>query len=394
MSRRRPLLWFRNPKKLSAFFQIVALFLVGAVVSIMSINAAENMAARGLQLNTWFLNTEAAFKVGFAPFWDFVLGESKYWEVFVIGTQNTLLVGLAGLVGATLLGFTVGVARLSNNWFVKSFAGLFVEIFRNVPLLLQVFFWNFVVILSLLPSVRDAISLAGSIFISNKGIFLPVFSITAAWAYLVYCVAVFCAVCAIFVLRRWNKRRFRETGRNLPVFWLSLCIVLGATLLAWLLSASATEISLPERTRFSFKGGFQVPIPLFSLWVALVCYTGAFIAENVRAGILSVDRGQREAAMALGFHRPLSMRLVEIPQALRVIIPPTISQYLNLMKNSSLAVAIGYDDLVNLWMGITLNQTGQAIVIIAMTMGVYTAISLLTSLILNIYNRRTQLVER
>ena len=394
MSGPLPVRWFRDPKKLSAFFQIIALFLVGVVIYIMSVNAAENMVARGLQLNTWFLDTEAAFKVGFAPFWDFVLGESKYWEVFVIGTQNTLLVGLAGLVGATLLGFTVGVARLSNNWFVKVFAGIFVEVFRNIPLLLQVFFWNFVVILGVLPNVRDAISLAGAIFISNKGIFLPVFSITAGWAYVVYGLALLCAVFAICALGRRNKRRFRETGRNLPVFWLCLGIIFGTALLAWLLSVRATEISLPEPSRFSFKGGFQIPIPLFSLWVALVCYTGAFIAENVRAGILSVDRGQREAAMALGFHHPLSMKLVEIPQALRVIIPPTISQYLNLMKNSSLAVAIGYDDLVNLWMGITLNQTGQAIVIIAMTMGVYTAISLLTSLILNIYNRRTQLVER
>lgn len=386
--------WYREPKKLGAVIQIAMFAAVAIVVYVMAQNAQSNMDARGITMNTWFLDSEAPFKVGFSPFWDFRLGQTKYWEVFVIGVQNTLLVGIAGLIGATVLGFAVGVARLSENWFVKTFAAIFVEVFRNIPLLLQVFFWNFIVVLTALPTVKNSIDIGGAIIINKIGIFVPAVSTTAVWPVLVYLGAFVLALVAIVTFSGWAMRRYEETARTLPTLWISVVIFLGLVTVAFLIAAPATTVDFPEPTRFGFKGGFQIPIPLFSLWLALVCYTGAFIAENVRAGIQSVQKGQREAAAALGFHQPLSMKLVQIPQALRVIIPPTISQYLNLMKNSSLAVAIGYDDLVNLWMGVTLNQTGQAIVIIAMTMGVYTCISLLTSLTLNIYNKRTQLVER
>ncbi|MCI4664106.1 MAG: ABC transporter permease subunit [Neomegalonema sp.] len=386
--------WYNDRRKIGIALQILALVGVGLFIWYLISNASYNMAQRRMEMNTWFLFSEASFKVGFHPFWDFELGTSKYWEVFVIGIQNTLLVGIAGLIGATVVGFAVGVARLSDNWFVKTFASIFVELFRNVPLLLQVFFWNFVVILPSLPSVSNAIDIFGTLFITNKGIFTPIISVSENWARLVILGGLTLAIISIILFRRWAKKRFYETAKPLPVFWISVLIFIGFLLLSFAIVQSATDVSMPQQSRFRFTGGFTVPVPLFSLWIALVCYTGAFIAENVRAGILSVGKGQREAAMSLGFRHSLSMKLIQIPQALRVIIPPTISQYLNLIKNSSLAVAIGYDDIVNLFMGITLNQTGQAIVIIAMTMGVFTVISLLTSLLINIYNRSTQLVER
>ena len=394
MSNNSSVVWYRDPKKLGLVGQAgVGVAVVFVIYSMIS-NASVNMEARGMHMNTWFMFSESPFKVGFSPFWEFELGTSKYWEVFVIGIQNTLVVSVAGLVGATVIGFTVGIARLSDNWFVRLFSAMFVEVFRNVPLLLQVFFWNFVVILSVLPVARNSISIADAVFLNKTGFYVPAVSFTSTIGVLLFLGTLAVGLFAISFFRRWSQNRFHETGKSLPEIWIALAIAIAFLTLAFLVAAGGTEVDYPEASRFGFKGGFQLPIPLFSLWVALVCYTGAFIAENVRAGIQSVSKGQREAAMALGFHTPLSMKLIQIPQAMRVIIPPTISQYLNLVKNSSLAVAIGYDDLVNLWMGITLNQTGQAIVIIAMTMCVYTTISLLTSLTLNIYNRRTQLVER
>ena len=185
-------------------------------------------------------------------------------------------------MGATFLGFAVGVAGLSNNWFVKTFVSIFVEVFRNVSMLLQVFFWNFVVILSALPNVRNALSLGDAVFVSNRGIFLPVFDVMATWAYFTYSVALVVALAGVFWLRRFNARRFRDTAQNLPVFWLSLGIFICAILIGYAIAASATHISYPQRTRFSFNGGFQVPIPLFSLWVALVCYTGLYRGELAR----------------------------------------------------------------------------------------------------------------
>lgn len=387
--------WHRNPKIRSLLAQFFVLALLFILVLIVVHNAHQNMDSRGIQVSTWFLWTESPFKVGFTPFWEFRLGETRYWEIFVIGIQNTLLVGIAGIVGATFLGFMVGIARLSENWFAASAAAVFVEVFRNVPLLLQVFFWYFVVILPLLPNPRDGISLRESVFLNNKGLFTPAFSLgDDRSGLLLFGLSLVAAITAIIALSRWAGRRFELTARRVPVFWISLIILAAAVYLGYIASQNAIQVDLPSATRFGFSGGFWVPIPLFSLWLALVCYTGAFIAENVRAGIQSVSGGQLEAARSLGLNAALSMKLILVPQALRVIIPPTISQYLNLVKNSSLAIAVGYDDLVNIWMGITLNQTGQAMIIIAMTMAVFTIISLLTSWLMNLYDRRTRLIER
>ncbi len=284
--------------------------------------------------------------------------------------------------------------RLSPNFFLSRFALLYIETFRNIPVLLQIMFWNFAVFLPLLPFPQQSLSAGGEIFLNNRGLYLPK-PVPAdglgIWALLA---AFILGIVAIIVFLRWARRRQYLTGRRPPGVFYGLLVMAGLVGLAFLMFDAPLQFERPELGRFNLSGGIQVPLPLFSLWFALSTYTASFIAENVRGGIASVSRGQTEASQSLGLSRAKMLRLVVIPQALRVIIPPTINQYLNLTKNSSLAVAVAYEELVSLWAGIALNQTGQALVIIAMTIVVYETLSLITSAILNIYNKRVQLVER
>jgi general L-amino acid transport system permease protein len=385
--------FYRNPTIRGIIAQLAVLGIVlWALLTIFN-NTVENLRERGIQTGFGFLDQVAPFAVGFSPFIDYTLGQSPYWLVFVIGIQNTIIVSVLGIAAATIIGFLVGVMRLSPNFFLARFAQLYIEIFRNLPVLLQIMFWNFAVFLPLFPYPQESIGLGEQIFLNNRGLYLPrplISSGVGPWALLV---AIGLGIVAIIAFSRWAKRRQFETGLRPPGLLYGIGAAIGLLVLAFLLF-EPLKFELPELGRFNLSGGIQVPLPLFSLWFALSTYTAAFIAENVRGGIVAVSHGQTEAAQALGLRRTAMLRLIIIPQAMRVIIPPTISQYLNLTKNSSLAVAVAYEELVSLWSGTALNQTGQALVIIAMTIAVYETLSLITSAILNWYNKRVQLVER
>ena len=383
----------RDPKVRALVVQLLALAIVLYGGYSIFQTTVDNLAARGIQTSAAFFDEVAGFKVGFSPFLDFTLGQTTYLEVFFIGIQNTILIAVLGIIAATLLGFFVGVVRLSPNWLASKVALWYIEMFRNTPLLLQIMFWNFAIFLPSLPAPKDSVEM-GAFFLNARGFHFPtpvIESVTGFWIYMALLVAL---IVGMVMFARKARERFESTGQRLPVFWINTAALLvGGYVLYWICGAPL-GFDEPVLGRFNFKGGGQVPLPLFSLWFALTIYTSAFIAENVRAGIQSVAHGQTEAAHALGLSRKNTISLVVIPQALRVIIPPTISQYLNLTKNSSLAVAVGYEELVAVWAGITLNNTGQALIIIAMTIAVYECLSLLTSAILNWYNRRVQLAER
>ena len=383
----------RDPKFRALVFQILALgFVVYGFYSLFQ-TTVDNLVARGIQTGTSFFDEVAPFQIGFSPFFDYKLGESTYIDVFFVGIQNTILVAVLGIIAATILGFFIGVIRLSPNWLVSRGALAYIEIFRNVPLLLQIMFWNFAIFLPSLPAPKNSIEM-GSFYLNARGFHTPLPVVDDSTGFTIW-IAMLVILCAgLVVFARRAKALFEETGEQLPIGWISLGVIFGGGYLLYLIAGSPLVFDEPVLGRFNFKGGGQLPLPLFSLWFALTLYTAAFIAENVRAGIQAVSQGQNEAAHALGLSRKDTVRLITIPQALRVIIPPTISQYLNLTKNSSLAVAVGYEELVAVWAGITLNQTGQALVIIGMTVAVYECLSLFTSFVLNWYNKRIQLTER
>lgn len=352
-------------------------------------NAAVNLAAQNKTTGFDFLWKTSGFAISFSLFpFD---RNSYYWEAFLVGLTNTLLVAVIGIVFATLLGFALGIARLSSNWIVARLATVYIEVIRNVPLLLQLFFWYFAV-LKAMPAVRDSLSLPFDIFLNQRGLYVPkpLPDEQFAWVYLALAVA----LVAVFLLRRWARRRLEATGKRFPVFLASVAIVVGLTGAVWLLSGASVAFDPPVLNRFNFRGGVELPPEFVALAFGLTIYTAAFIGETVRAGILAVSHGQTEAAQSLGLKEGDRLRLVIIPQAMRVIVPPLTSQYLNLTKNSSLGAAIGYPELVNVFTGTTLNQTGRAIEVIALTMAVYLTFSLVTSAIMNWYNARVALVER
>ena len=383
----------RDPRVRAILVQVLAAVVVGYGFYSLFQTTVDNLVARGIQTGTNFFDEVAPFQIGFTPFFDYKLGESKYIDVFFVGIQNTILVAVLGIIAATLLGFFIGVIRLSPNWLVSRGALVYIEIFRNVPLLLQIMFWNFAIFLPTLPAPKNSIAM-GAFYLNARGFHTPLPVIENTTGFAIWIALLTFLVIGLVMFARRAKALFEETGRRLPVPWISAAALIIGGYIFYLVSGSPLSFDEPVLGRFNFKGGGQLPLPLFSLWFALTLYTSAFIAENVRAGIQSVSHGQTEAAFALGLSRKDTVNLVTIPQALRVIIPPTISQYLNLTKNSSLAVAVGYEELVAVWAGITLNQTGQALVIIGMTVAVYECLSLLTSFVLNWYNKRIQLTER
>jgi len=394
LSRKSRIPFYRNPVYRGVALQIAVLGLVLWALYTIFTNTVQNLNERGIQTGFGFLDEVAPFSIGFSPFIDFQLGETNYWTVFFIGIQNTMIVSVLGIIVATLIGFIVGVARLSPNFFLSKFASAYIEVFRNTPLLLQIMFWNFAVFLPLFPGPRESLTIGEEVFLNNRGLYLPRPILTENVGAYALIIAVVLGVLAIVALNRWARTKQYHEGSRPPGRLYGLAVLIGLIIFVFLVFPSPVTFDVPTLGRFNMSGGTEVPLPLFSLWFALTTYTAAFIAENVRGGIISVPKGQTEAASSLGLPRPRMLRLVIIPQAMRVIVPPTISQYLNLTKNSSLAVAVGYPELVSVWAGISLNQTGQALVIIAMTILVYEALSLTTSAILNWYNRRVQMVER
>jgi len=367
---------------------ITAAIVISSIIWIVN-NTAANLKAQNKTTGFDFLWKTSGFNISFTLFpFD---RSSYYWEAFLVGLTNTILVAIIGIIFATILGFTIGIARLSSNYLISRLATIYVETIRNIPLLLQLFFWYFAV-LKTMPAVRDSIELPFDTFINQRGLFVPkpIFDDQFPWVWLGLAIG----VAAWIAISVWAKQRLFNTGKRFPVFISGLAVTIVAVGIVWVVSGAAVTFDLPVLNRFNFKGGVELPPELVALVFGLSIYTAAFIAETVRAGIQSVSHGQTEAAQALGLKEGDRLRLVIVPQAMRVIIPPLTSQYLNLTKNSSLGAAIGYPELVNVFTGTTLNQTGRAIEVIAMTMLVYLILSLSTSAIMNWYNARVALVER
>ncbi|MFM2481184.1 amino acid ABC transporter permease [Celerinatantimonas sp. YJH-8] len=381
-------IWF-DPNVRSLVFQIIAVLAVVWFLHDIISNALYNLDARGIKTGFGFLDDRAGFGIiqSLIPYTE----DSTFGRTFVVGLLNTLLVSVLGIILSTILGFIIGIARLSQNWMLAKLSAVYVEVLRNTPLLLQIFFW-YNAVLAPLPSPRQSVHLGGSVFLNNRGLYVPKPIFEAGSIAVV--IATLIAIVAIVVIKRWAKARQLKTGQQFPVFWASIGIIIVLPVLAYFFSGSPISLQYPELRGFNFRGGWTIIPELTALLLALALYTSAFIAEIVRSGIEAVNKGQTEAAQSLALSRGQTLRLVIIPQAMRVIIPPLTSEYLNLTKNSSLATAIGYPELVSVFMGTTLNQTGQAIEVIAMTMAVYLVISLVTSFLMNLYNRKVALVER
>ena len=380
---------YNRPRIRAVCYQLLLLAAVLWLGFEFALNAKANLGAQKIASGFGFLDNTAGFGINqsLIPYNE----SDTYARVFFVGLLNTLLVAAIGIVLATILGFFVGIARLSRNWLVARLAGGYVELIRNLPLLFQILFW-YLAVLGTLPGPRQSISLFGEIFLNNRGIIVPA-PVAGKGASAVIAVFALSAIATI-ALRLWAKRRQSRSGRQFPLFWTGLALVLAPPFVALVVMGFPIGFERPELRGFNFVGGVRLLPEFVALLLALTTYTAAFIAEVVRAGVLAVPRGQTEAASALGLRRGLTLRLIVVPQALRVIVPPLTNQYLNLTKNSSLAVAVGYPDLFAVFAGTTLHQTGQAIEIIAITMAVYLAISLFTSALMNWYNAHIQVAER
>lgn len=380
--------FFNDPRVRSIGVQAVLIAVIVFFGWQMVQNTLTNLEKANIASGWSFLDTTAGFDLSFTliPYSE----SSTYGRAIVVGVLNTLLIAFCGIITATIVGFIVGVMRLSKNWLVAKVAEIYIEVVRNVPLLVQMFIW-YKVVLAALPSPRNAWSIADTVFLSNRGITIPKF-IWGDGAWMI-AVALIASIVAIVVLRKWAHKRQEATGEQFPVFLTSLGILFGVPVLTYLLLGSPVEFEFPEQGKFNLRGGVGLVPEFAALYFALSMYTASFIAEIVRSGILAVNKGQTEASYALGLRPNPALRLVVIPQAMRVIIPPLASQYLNLTKNSSLAVAIGFPELVAAG-GTVMNQSGQAVEIIVIWMVVYLTISLLTSAFMNWFNSRMKLVER
>ena len=382
--------FYNDPKVRSIVYQVVLCAVIGFLVWGAASNAIENMRKAHIASGFGFWSHTAGFDIS-QTLIHFDSQSSSYGRAFWVGLLNTLLVASLGIVFATILGFIVGISRLSSNWLVSKVATGYVETIRNIPLLLQLLFW-YNAVLKALPSFRDSIVFPGSIYLNNRGlfmpdpVFLPGFGVVEG--------AIIVGIIGAIAFYIWARKRQEVTGQQAPVFLVTLALVIGLPLIVFALMGFPLKFDLPVGGRFNISGGIALQPEFTALLFGLSIYTASFIAEVVRAGILAVSRGQTEAAYSVGLTPGPTLRLIVIPQAMRVIIPPLTSQYLNLTKNSSLAVAIGYPDLVQVFTGTVLNQTGQAVEVVAITMAVYLSISLTTSLLMNVYNARIALVER
>ncbi|MGV8916210.1 MAG: amino acid ABC transporter permease [Pseudomonas sp.] len=378
-----------DPKVRAWLFQIITVVAVIAMGWYLFDNTQTNLQHRGITSGFGFLDRSAGF--GIAQHLIPYVESDTYSRVFVIGLLNTLLVTFIGMVLATILGFVIGVSRLSSNWMINKLATVYVEVFRNIPPLLQILFWYFAVFLTM-PGPRGSHTFAGMFFFSNRGLNMPGATLTDGfWPFVI---SVIIAIVAIVLMARWATKRFEATGVPFHKVWVGLALFIVIPALDVLIFGNPLHWEMPELKGFNFVGGWVMIPELLALTIALTVYTAAFISEIVRSGIKSVSHGQTEAARSLGLRPGPTLTRVIIPQALRVIIPPLTSQYLNLAKNSSLAAGIGYPEMVSLFAGTVLNQTGQAIEVIAITMSVYLAISISISLLMNWYNKRIALIER
>ena len=378
-----------NPQVRAVIYQLLLVLGLGYLLYLIVSNTLANMEARGIQSGFDFLSGTAGFDIlmSLVPY----EATDTYGRTFVVGLLNTILVSIIGIALSTVLGFLIGIAYFSRNWLIRKLSIIYVETFRNIPLLLQVFFWYFAV-LATLPGPRQSIAVADAVFINVRGIYMPRL-VGEDGSGLVWGAFVL-AIIAIVALRRWARRRQDATGLIFPVFSTSVAIFFGLPLLVLLLTGVPFSLDYPELRGFNFQGGLSIIPELIALSIALSIYTGAFIAEAVRAGIQAVPHGQTEAARALGMRERQIMSLIIVPQAMRVIVPLLNSEYQSLVKNSTLSTAIGYPDLFTVYVGTTLNQTGQAIEIVFMTMAVYFAFNMLISFAMNIVNRKVALVSR
>ena len=373
--------------------QILTLLFIVLIFGFFTMNAQVNMEARGIDFGFGFLKSAASFDIQFSLI-DYD-GSQSYARAYLVGLLNTLLVAVIGIILATLLGGVVGVARLSPNYLIRKTASFYIEFFRNIPLLLQIFFWYFAA-LRALPMPEDAPLLLNSSFMTIKGFY------TAApiWNnFDVFFIALIISMVLIFFFARFAKKKQEQEGKQLPVLFISLAIFIGLPSLTFLIGGVDLSFSFPEirkmsQSSYTFDGGMKIPPELIALTLALTLYTATFIAENVRAGIQGISKGQKEAASSIGLTPNQVLKLVVMPQALRIIIPPTTNQYLNLTKNSSLAAAIAYPDLVLVFAGTAMMQTGKAIEIVGITMATYLSISLAISLLMNWYNKRIAIQEK
>ncbi|WP_395609049.1 amino acid ABC transporter permease [Pseudomonas sp. B22129] len=380
---------FSDPKVRAWLFQIITIVAVVSLGWYLFNNTQTNMQHRGITSGFDFLERSAGFGIA-QHLIDYTESDS-YARVFVIGLLNTLLVSFIGVILATVLGFIIGVARLSPNWMINKLATVYVEIFRNIPPLLQILFWYFAVFLTM-PLPRNSHNFNDTFFMSARGLNMP--AAQAAEGFWPFVASIVVAIVAIVLMARWANKRFEATGVPFHKFWAGLALFIVIPTLCALVFGAPLHWEMPRLQGFNFVGGWVLIPELLALTLALTVYTAAFISEIVRSGIQSVSHGQTEAARSLGLRPGPTLRKVIIPQALRVIIPPLTSQYLNLVKNSSLAAGIGYPEMVSLFAGTVLNQTGQSIEVIAITMSVYLSISISISLLMNWYNKRIALIER
>jgi general L-amino acid transport system permease protein len=381
--------FFYRPEVRQAIYQIVTVVALVALFYILITNTAANLKRQNIASGFGFIDRTAGFDVSqHLIAYDNTM---TYGRAFLVGLLNTLLVAALGIAFATAVGFLVGISRLSRNWLVARLATVYVEVIRNVPLLLQLFFWYFAVLKSL-PVPRQSYALPAGGFLNVRGLYLP--APVPETGFEIVALAVLIGIIASLMLRFVANRRQMLTGQRLPVLWLSLALIVVVPLGLFIVLGKPLSFDYPELKGFNFQGGMVLQPEFTALLLGLSIYTASFIAEIVRAGIQGVPKGQKEAALAIGLSNGQTLRLVVIPQAMRIIIPPLTSQYLNLIKNSSLAVAIGYPDLVSVWSGTVLNQTGQAVEVILVTMCVFLSISLVTSGFMNWFNKHMALVER
>jgi len=377
-----------DPKKRAIFYQFAVFCMVGLLAYYLVSNTVINLKHQHIATGFGFLHKEASFEIGESLI--SYSAASTYGRALLVGALNTLKVSFIGIIFTLIIGTIIGITRLSSNWLIAKLAGWYIEVMQDIPVLLQLFFW-YAIFYETLPSPRQALHPIRGIFLSNRGVALPVPASIPTYNYMLLAFLVGCV--ASYFLRKWARKRQEETGKIFPVFLTSSAMILGFPLISWLLCGAPIKVNVPHLVGFNFKGGIMLSPEFIALLTGLVLYTSAFVAEVVRAGIQSVSKGQREAAMALGLKPPYVLNLVILPQAARVIIPPLTSQMLNLTKNSSLAVAIGFPDFVSV-ANTCINQTGQAVEGVALIMAVYLIFSLSTSAFMNWYNKKSALVER
>lgn len=381
--------FYNNPENRAIIYQVLALAGIFLFTYFVLNNMFINIEKRGINTGFDFLSSEAGFGIlqSLVEYDE----SNSHGRVFVVGLLNTILVSAIGIFFASVIGLLVGIGRLSKNFMVSKLCMVYVETFRNIPILLQILFWYNVVLASL-PGPRQSFEYLGSIFFNNRGLYIPKPILESGFIAVI--IAFVLAIVAIVFLSKWATKRHDETGEEFPIVWTSLGILIGAPLLVFFISGSPASLEYAALKGFNFKGGWVLIPELLALALALSIYTATYIAEAVRAGIEAVPKGQKEAAASLGLKDHIILKKVVLPQALRVIIPPVINQYLNLTKNSSLATAIGYPELVTVFAGTSLNQVGQAIEIILMTMAVYLTLSIVISVVMNYVNAKMKIKER